>query len=83
MVFWYSAPLNDDDKSVPITGLHTYEWRNSNVLNCGDKQHEIKKRYGVEDIVFVKPAQARRTTRRPVDHVTVVPSTTCVEIKGI
>lgn len=85
MVFWYnSAPLDDPSGSVPAAVLHTYHWRNPDVERLQHQQGvDGNGRYSIGDAVFVKPAQARCTTRWLEGVVTGAPSDTCVEVDGM
>ena len=84
VLFWYNAaPLDDDAGTVPAAAVHAYQWRNPDVpTNVGERLRG-ESRYSVGDVVFVKPAQARCTTRWPLGVVTAVSSTTCVEVDGM
>ena len=82
VLFWYNcAPL--DDGTVPAAALHTYRWRNPDVLHDVDGWCEDGNRYRVGDAVFVKPAQGRCTTRWSTGIVTAAPSTQLVEVDGM
>lgn len=85
VLFWYnSAPLDDDVETVPAAAIYSYKWRNPDVPAQGGGQRcQDESRYTVGDVVFVKPAQARCTTRWPVGVVTAIPSTTCVKVDGM
>ncbi len=81
MLFWYnSAPL--ENNIVPSEAVYTYQWRNPMLLNNIDDENILDSTYTVGDAVFVKPAQARCTTRWPTGIVTALPSPTCVEVNG-
>ena len=82
VLFWYNlAPLDDATGTVPAHALHSYAWRNPNVKSTPERLNGENK-YSVGDVVFVKPAQSRCTTRWAQGVVTAVPSQTNVEING-
>ncbi len=86
VVYWYNLlPKNSvDEKSAPATCCYTYRWRCPGVSSeltdypraCGD-------RFVVGDRVFVKPPEARCTTRWPIGTVTSENAGINIEIDGI
>jgi hypothetical protein len=82
MTFWYnSAPL--DNGTIPATALYSYFWRNPDKPVNDEERLEVENRYSIGDVVFVKPAKAKCTTRWPEGIVTGVNSATNVEIDGM
>lgn len=82
MTFWYnSAPL--DNGTIPATALYSYFWRNPDKPVNDKERLEVENRYSIGDVVFVKPAKAKCTTRWPEGIVTGVNSATNVEIDGM
>lgn len=84
MVFWYnSAPLDDAAGTVPVEAVYSYVVRNPDVQGERNERQAEENRYTVGDMVFVKPAAARCTTRWAEGVVTGVTSSTCVEVDGM
>ena len=83
VLFWYnSAPLDDAAATVPASAVHSYAWRNPDVRGEAH-QGEAANRYTVGDVVFIKPADAKCTTRWPEGVITAVNSTTCIDVNGM
>ena len=83
-VFWHNvAPKNGQkDETVPQKSIFTYEWRLPGEAGRLP-QAERKARFEVGDEVWVKPGNARCTTRWLRGGVTGVNSANNVEINGM
>ena len=83
-VFWYNmSPRNgQNDNSVPQKALFTYEWRHpGNVAIQDSPQMDLRIEVGEE--VWVKPPNARCTTKWKKGRVTKINSRNNVEINGM
>ena len=85
IVFWYNlAPSRDSPESAPAASLHSYLWRNPNSQIISNEEGKVSDSdFTVGDKIFVKPPNARCTTRWVEGVVTATPSRTSVEVNGI
>ena len=83
-VFWYNmSPRNgQNDNSVPQKTLFTYEWRHPGNVAIQDNP-EMNSRIEVGEEVWVKPPNARCTTKWKKGRVTQINSRNNVEINGM
>lgn len=82
IAFWYNmTPRVGAGGTVPSAELHRYDWRNPDTEpQQGPNYDAAGHRYAVGDMVFVKPPNARCTTRWPCGIVTDLPSDAVVEV---
>ena len=81
-VFWYNLSPKDgrSEKSVPSSEVFSYEWRSPNIApKPPSKESSI---FDVGETVWVKPPNARCTTKWNTGKVTNVLSRNNVEVDG-
>ena len=83
MVFWYnlSPKSGTDGISSPHKGVYSYEWRHpGRAVRHGN---ELNDEFSVGDYVWVKPGDARCTTRWNRGQVTDILGRNNVEVDGV
>ncbi len=85
MVFWYNISPKDKTKpeSVPALSLHSYQWRPPDEEPVVTPVSSNGGSLAVGDQVYVKPPDARCTSKWPVGTVSRINSSTNVEVHGV